>query len=171
MLKFLVSCLLHAGLVGLVLVKTMIAQPPDAASALAGTFAKADQNSDKNLSRTEYESLRGSNPEQLRDFIVFDLNLDQTLSEAEFTSIPSVAGHNRGPMADPFSAIVEQLLESIAKQAAKKDDVGDNVEFATERFLIAFQKVVSDRRPPAAMADPDQDGIVTRDEAQRFFEI
>ncbi len=167
-LAFWVQC---GGSVLLLLGSTARAQSPEIAAAVAEIFVKGDQNSDKTLSQKEYEALRGTTPEVRRDFIVFDLNTDQTLSEAEFHSIPSVGGEKRGPIADPFAAIVEQLLEAIRKQAAEKEVPDEEVEFVTERFLIAFQKVINDRKSPAAMADPDEDSIVTWKEATRFFEI
>jgi len=150
---------------------TAVSQTQTANAPAAEIFTKADTNNDKALSREEYEAVRGTTPEIRRDFFVFDLNADQMLSEAEFASIPSVGGPQRGPIPDPFAEIVEQLLAIIKKQAAEKPDVADKVEFLTERFLVAFQKVSNERPPARIIADPDQDGIVTLDEAKRFFEI
>ena len=147
------------------------AQSPDANASVAQIFAKADLNNDGKLSNAEYKALRGATRDVQRDFIVFDLNADQSLSEVEFSSIPSVGGPKRGPMPDPFAQIIEELLENIASQAAEKAEAADKVEFLTGRFMIAFQKVIQDRMPPKEMADPDQDGIVTLDEAKQFFEI
>lgn len=150
---------------------TAVSQTPTANAPTAEIFAKADTNNDKALSREEYEAVRGTTPEIRRDFFVFDLNADQMLSEAEFASLPSVGGAQRGPIPDPFADIVEQLITVIKKQAAEKSDVADKVEFLTDRFLVAYQKVINERPPARIIADPDQDGIVTLDEAKRFFEI
>ncbi|MDA1232314.1 MAG: hypothetical protein O2856_16195 [Planctomycetota bacterium] len=147
------------------------AQTPAENKSAAELFTSADKNNDKLLSAEEHQALRGKTQLIHRDFIVFDLDADKSLTEAEFSSIPSVGGVKRGPMPDPFAQVVEQLLNSIAQQAAEKPDASDKVEFLTDRFLNAFQKVMNERPPAKTMADPDQDGIVTMDEAKRFFEI
>ena len=170
------SIALNMPLVVLFVVQSAAAAPAvfqtqTANSPAAEIFAKADTNNDKALSRDEYDAVRGTTPEIRRDFFAFDLNADQMLSEAEFTSIPSVGGGKRGPIPDPFADIVEQLITVIKKQAAEKPDVADKVEFLTDRFLVAYQKVINERPPARIIADPDQDGIVTLDEAKRFFEI
>jgi TolB protein len=158
-------------LVAFVSARSAISQTQTATAPVADIFAKADANADKTLSGEEYEALRGTTQEIRRDFLVFDLNADQKLSEAEFASIPSIGGAKRGPIPDPFADVVEQLLTVIKKQAAEKPDAADKVEFLTERFLVAFQKVINERPPNRDIADPDRDGIVTLDEAKRFFEI
>lgn len=147
------------------------AQAPAENKSAAELFTSADKNNDNLLSAEEYQALRGTSQQVHRDFIVFDLDADKSLTEAEFSSIPSVGGLKRGPMPDPFAQVVEQLLKSIAQQAAEKPDASDKVEFLTDRFLNAFQKVMNERPPAKIMADPDQDGIITLEEAKRFFEI
>lgn len=158
-------------LVAIVAARPAVSQAQTATAPVADIFAKADANADKTLSGEEYEALRGTTQEIRRDLLVFDLNADQKLSEAEFASIPSIGGAKRGPIPDPFADVVEQLLTVIKKQAAEKPDAADKVEFLTERFLVAFQKVINERPPNRDIADPDRDGIVTLDEAKRFFEI
>lgn len=94
-LAFCVQCVVF---VSLVLGLTARAQRPETCAAVAEIFARGYQNGDKTLSQKEYETLRGTTPDVRRDFIVFDLNTDQALSEDEIHSIPSVGGEKRGSM-------------------------------------------------------------------------
>jgi hypothetical protein len=66
----------------------------------------------------------------LRDWIVLDLNADQTLSEIEFLAIPSVGVVSCGLIPDPFAAMIDRLLDVVKKQAIDKAADTDKLEFA-----------------------------------------
>ena len=94
---------------------SVCAQTPENTSSAATVFLKADQDSDMSLSKAEYQTLRGESKEVVRDWIVFDLNADQLLSETEFLAIPSVGGVSRGSIPDPFAAMIDRLLDVVKK--------------------------------------------------------
>ncbi len=146
-----------------------LAQSPENASAV-GVFLKADQDADKTLSKSEYQALRGDSKEVLRDWIVFDLNADQKLSEAEFLSIPSVGGPSRGPIPDPFVAMVNRLLDSVKEHAAEKTSDTEELEFKAPVFERALTEGV-EKQQLHGIVDPNLDGIVSLAEAVSFLEV
>jgi hypothetical protein len=146
------------------------AQPPEHASAAAAVFLKADQDTDKSLSKAEYQTLRGDSKEVLREWIVFDLNADQKLSDAEFLAIPSVGGKSRGDIPDPFSAMIDRLLDVVKKQAVEKEEDADNLKFDSETFIQSLRQGIEGQRL-YGNADPNTDGIVSLAEARGFLEI
>ena len=62
----------------------------------------------QDLSKADYQTLRGDSKEVLRDWIVLDLNADPTLSETEFLAIPSVGVVSCGLIPDPFTAMIDR---------------------------------------------------------------
>ena len=151
---------------------TLIAQAQNSENVLstAAVFLKADQNADKSLSNTEYQTLRGDSKEALRDWIVFDLNADQKLSEAEFLAIPSVGAASRGPIPDPFAAMIDRLLDVVKKQAGDKAGDADNIQFDPEIFTQSLRQGI-EGQTLYGNADPNTDGVISLAEARGFLEI
>ena len=146
------------------------AQTSENASAVNAIFLKADQDADKSLSKAEYQALRGDSKEVLRDWIVFDLNGDQKLSEAEFLAIPSVGGKSRGEIPDPFSLMIDRLLDVVKKQAVEKAGEEDSIQFDPEIFTQNLRQGIEGQRL-YGNADPNADGVVSLAEAKGFLEI
>lgn len=147
-----------------------MAQTSEKNVAATAVFLKADQDDDKGLSKAEYLALRGESKEVVRDWIVFDLNSDQQLSEAEFLAIPSVAGATRGPIPDPFALMVERLLNSVKEQAADKKTKKNELEFNPRSFEQALRGGI-DNQQLHGVADPNRDGVVDMEEARSFLEV
>jgi TolB protein len=148
----------------------VFAQVTERSSSAASVFLSADRDGDKSLSNAEYNALRGDSKEVLRDWIVFDLNADQTLSEAEFLTIPSVGRAARGPIPDPFALMIERLLDSVKKQAVEKTTETEQLEFNPRVFEQALSGGI-DKQPLHGVADLDGDGIVSLAEARSFLEV
>lgn len=146
------------------------AQTSENLSAPAAAFLKADQDLDKSLSKSEYQALRGDSKEVRRDWIVFDLDADQKLSQSEFLAVPSVSGDFRGQIPDPFSAMIDRLLDVVKKQASEKGDDRDNIQFDTETFIQRLRQGIEGEEL-YGNADTNSDRIVSLDEARAFLEI
>jgi hypothetical protein len=148
---------------------SVCAQTPENTSSAATVFLKADQDSDKSLSKAEYQTLRGESKEVVRDWIVFDLNADQLLSETEFLAIPSVGGVSRGSIPDPFAAMIDRLLDVVKKRATDKAADTDKIEFAPGIFTQSLRHGIDQEL--YGNADPNSDGVVSMAEARSFLEI
>lgn len=145
-------------------------QTPEKTVDAPAVFRQADQDSDKSLSRMEYLTLRGEAKEVVRDWIVFDQNADQLLSEAEFLSIPSVGGAERGPIQDPFALMVDRVLDSVKDAAADKKADKDQLELSPKVFEQALREGI-DKQQLHGVADNNLDGVVSLDEARAFLEV
>ena len=149
---------------------SVFGQTPDKTTDAAAIFRQSDQDSDKSLSKAEYQTLRGESKEVVRDGIVFDLNADQLLSETEFLAIPSVGGVSRGSIPDPFAAMIDRLLDVVKKQATDKAPDTDQIEFAPGIFTQSLRHGIEGQEL-YGNADPNSDGVVSMDEARSFLEI
>jgi Ca2+-binding EF-hand superfamily protein len=110
--------------------------------------------------------LRGESKEVVRDWIVFDLNTDQFLSEAEFLSIPSVGESPRGPIPDPIASMIDRLLNVAKKEA----DDEEQIQFNHDAFTESLSQGIDGQRL-YGNADPNRDGVVNLAEARTFLEI
>ena len=80
-----------------------------AAEKVSKSFAKADRNSDQQLSLEEFLVDRAPAEVAKRDFLLFDLDADDGLSLAEFSTVPTVIeAEYRGPLPDPMQVLVDQ---------------------------------------------------------------
>ncbi len=158
------------GLLAIFAAVSVFGQTPDKTTDAAAIFRQSDQDSDKSLSKAEYQTLRGESKEVVRDWIVFDLNADQLLSEAEFLAIPSVGGVSRGPIPDPFAAMIDRLLDVVKKQATDKAADTDKIEFAPGIFTQSLRHGIEGQEL-YGNADPNSDGVVSMAEARSFLEI
>lgn len=136
-------------------------------------FAKADRNGDRQLTRDEFLVDRGPAEVAKRDFLLFDLDADETLSLEEFSTIPTVVeAEHRGPLPDPMRVLVDQVMSALDKSLNNWNE-NPKVEVDARAFTAAFSKRFEKYTSQLAdrEADPDGDGKVTRDEARRFLEI
>ena len=147
-----------------------LAQTAEKSGSAASIFRMADQDGDKSLSKAEYQTLRGESKEVVRDWIVFDHNADELLSDAEFLAIPSVSGTARGSIPDPFALMVERLLDSVKEQAAEKATEKEPLEFNPKVLEQALREGV-DKQQLFGVVDLDGDGIVSLAEARSFLEV
>ena len=158
------------GLLAIFAAASVLGQTPEKTSDAAAIFRQSDQDSDKSLSKAEYQTLRGESKEVVRDWLVFDLNADQLLSEAEVLAIPSVGGVSRGPIPDPFAAMIDRLLDVVKKQATDKAADTDKIEFAPGIFTQSLRHGIEGQEL-YGNADPNSDGVVSMAEARSFLEI
>ncbi|MEK6261523.1 MAG: hypothetical protein AABP62_23235 [Planctomycetota bacterium] len=136
-------------------------------------FAKADRNSDRQLTREEFLADRVPAEAAKRDFLLFDLDGDEALSLEEFSTLPTVAEPEfRGPLPDPMQVLVDQVMSALDKSLNNWKE-NPKVEVDAQAFITAFSKRFEKYTPQLAdrEADPDGNGKVTRDEARRFLEI
>lgn len=136
-------------------------------------FAAVDKDADKRISLDEFLVNRNPADVAKRDFKLFDLNENGFLTLEEFATVPfMIEGDERGPLHDPMSALLDQVIMELDKTFGKWNEHPE-VEIPSQRFVQALnarfgtQNVRMDPRT----ADTDANGKVSRDEARRFFEI
>ena len=144
-----------------------------AADVVSRAFTAADQNRDQRLSLNEFLLKRGETNAARRDFLLFDQDADAALSLAEFSTVPTVvATEHRGPLPDPMTAVVDQVVSALDKSL---DNWHENpkVEVDARGFLTAFSLRFQKfgMQPTEKETDPDNNQKVTREEARRFIEI
>jgi Ca2+-binding EF-hand superfamily protein len=146
------------------------------ADTVRKSFAQLDANTDGQLSANEYIRRAGPRAQHLRDLKLFDFNGDQSLSAAECAAVPGlVPATHRGPLPDPFEALMEAAVESMDESYDHWDQHPD-VRIDREVFVEDFtQGLVGDETRsfviPATQADPNGDGEVSRDESREFLEL
>lgn len=144
-----------------------------AAEQVSKAFAKADRNGDQQLSLEEFLVDRAPAEVAKRDFLLFDLDADDALRLAEFSTVPTVIeAEHRGPLPDPMQVLVDQVMSALDKSLNNWNEK-PKVEVDARAFTAAFSKRFEKYTPQLAdrEADPDGNGKVTRDEARRFLEI
>lgn len=137
-------------------------------------FVQADKDRDGKLTPDEFVVGRGNEPTARRDFKLFDFNRDGALSPAEFAPIAvSVAGAERGPMADPFTTRLVDTVVGALDKSLKNWNEHPDVEYDALEFIrqvsARLGKIFPDEM--SNEADADRSGKVNRAEAKRFFEI
>jgi TolB protein len=141
--------------------------------SIVGAFSKADGNRDGLLSLDEYLVDRAPAQIAARDFRLFDLNSDNSLTVQEFWAIPSAtAAQIRGPLPDPMQIPVDQMMAALDKSLANWQD-NPKLEVDADGLAAAlmqrFQKYEIHMEP--GELDADENGKVSRSEARRFIEI
>ncbi len=144
-----------------------------AIESVSRAFVAADQNRDQRLSLDEFLLNRGEAKTARRDFLLFDQDADAALNLAEFSTVPTVvAAEHRGPLADPMTAVVDQVMAVLDKSL---DNWHENPEIEVEArgFLTAFSMRFQKYGIPLSEQEADSDGNqkVSRDETRRFLEI
>lgn len=142
--------------------------------AVVVRFAKLDRNGDQKLELDEFKAAVA--PAQaavsLRDFNLFDLDANGSLSLNEYWSLPTHPTDQRGPLPDPLTEVVNQFM-GILDQLFQNWDKDPRRTIPVARFLGEFSRTLQE--PLTAQmsqeADPDLDQQVTREEARRFVEI
>lgn len=149
-----------------------------AAEPLAKRFAAADANGDKKVSLEELLKLPGEKPVLTRDFRLFDLDENGTLSPEEFDAIPlGRPAAERGAIPDPFLEILNRAVAQLDEAYGQWDrnpKMNVNVADFVQSFLMSFpipNRVVSFPEELQKDADENSNNRVTRDEARRFLEI
>ncbi len=149
-----------------------------AQDVLHRAFSKLDLDQSGGLSEEEYRGTaqQGTAP-RTRDFKLFDFDGSKTLSFSEFSAIPGpVQPADRGSIPDPFEELLDQAVAAM-DEAYGQWDRKPAFQVPVHGFVEGFTKsLASDGQPRLTTevireADPDQSGLVTRDEARRFLEI
>lgn len=142
-------------------------QPPEAPAAVQEAFQAADRDRDGQVSPAEYTAHRPG-PAANRDHRVFDLDASGGLSLAEFWAIPH-AGLPRGPLPDPFEAVVDRLLVAIDRAIDWENNETINVARFTESYWRRFENWFT--KPTNVEVDPDGNGEISRADIRRFLSV
>lgn len=149
-----------------------------AEDTLAKRYAAADANGDKKLSLDEFLKLPGEQPVLLRDFKLFDMDGNQSLSPEEFDSVPmGRPPSQRGALPDPIVQLAERAIAQMDETFGNWDQHPEK-QIAVQQFVQSFQLSFPDPNSVAALrgqlqlaADENRNNQVSRDEARRFLEI
>jgi TolB protein len=144
---------------------------------IAAAFNELDTDGNHKLTLEEYLAQPGNQKQLARDFRVFDFDGDGFLTLAEFSAIPGlVPPHQRGAIPDPMDGLLEAAIEAMDESYGNWSRQPDR-KVPAQTFVIEFMGSLSPdgRRTydPSlrALADANNDGQVTWDEAKRFLEI
>ena len=136
-------------------------------------FKELDRDSDGLLSIDEYVAQRDPVGLYQRDFKLFDLNHDNSLTLVEFSPIAGgVHGNVRGPIPDPLVKLVDQItadmdvrLKNWNKRASNEIILAEFAAALPEKLTTALNSRLLQE------ADANRNGQVSRSEARRFLEI
>jgi len=140
---------------------------------LEGLLRSLDTNADGLLSQDEFVS-RETQPEQARrDFLLFDVDHDGLLTDAELHTVPRFFPlHVRGPLPDPVVDLVDSHWKPIAEQWTAWDRNGNGLLESTEWSTAGIpQRIPGLKGAALAVWDGNLDGAVSQDEVRRTLEI
>lgn len=143
----------------------------------AMAFQGLDVNKDQALTLNEFLHGRQDIPVATRDFKMADADDNQTVTLAEFLTIPVVVPlHQRGPLPDIITSMVDQIIQAL-DTACENWDKDPARELDSRQFLNALATQMSPYGGTNVMrlnireVDPDANNRLTRTEARRFIEI
>ncbi len=140
---------------------------------LRTAFARRDANKDGRLSLDEFNLASGDKAPAARNFRLFDLDGDGSLTYDEFLLDPaSVPREFRGPIGDPIYALVDRQMNSLTPQWKASDRNGDGALTRDEFESGAIGR----SSPELAMLewqefDRNGDGRVTEAECRAMIEV
>ncbi|MCG8652603.1 MAG: hypothetical protein MI861_22375, partial [Pirellulales bacterium] len=140
----------------------------------AKLFDRLDVNGDDRLSLQEYMQRGDEEPQVLqRDFELFDFSGDGKMTPLEFAATPGFA---RFDVPDPYEGLLDLAIEAMDQSYDGwnlRPEQGMNSTFFAINFAASLATDNRRRldREIVSQADPNEDHLVTREEAKQFLEV
>jgi Ca2+-binding EF-hand superfamily protein len=147
-------------------------QPPAAKNDPKAKFEARDTAQDQRLTEAEFLSRMPEDKqrESKRDFLIFDLDGDGTLTYEEFLNIPSLVPRDqRGRLPDPVAGLMEKQFAEIESAWSSWDKNGDG-SLDSDEFQASQLTAVPGMRA-SAWDQWQRDGQLTLPDCRRRLEV